>query len=68
MKILRLLQFYWIMAAMWVKSRTAAAFIRHEGRGLFINGSYQGSTHDKSIWDQIDLDFGDLHLLIDLGF
>ena len=35
---------------------------------LFISGSHQGSTHDKSIWDQINLDFGDLNVLTDLGF
>ena len=39
-----------------------------KGYILFISGSYQGSTHDKSIWDQIDLDFGDLNVLTDLGF
>ena len=35
---------------------------------LFVSNSYQGSTHDKTIWDQIQFDFGDFNVLADLGF
>jgi hypothetical protein len=34
----------------------------------FISDSYQGSTHDKSIWNEIEFDFGELNVLADLGF
>lgn len=39
-----------------------------KGTILFISDSYEGSTHDKSIWEQIDFDFGELNVLADLGF
>lgn len=39
-----------------------------KGYILFVSDSYQGSTHDKSIWDQIKFDFGELNVLVDLGF
>lgn len=39
-----------------------------KGTILFISDSYQGSTLDKSIWDQIDFEFGELNVLADLGF
>lgn len=35
---------------------------------LFVSDAYEGSTHDKSIWDQMHFDFGDLNVLADLGF
>lgn len=38
------------------------------GHILFLSDSHQGSTHDKSIWDQIQFDFGGLNVLADLGF
>lgn len=28
----------------------------------------QDSTHNKSIWNQIDFDFGERNILTDLGF
>ena len=40
----------------------------HRGTILFVSDSYQGSTHDKSIWDEIVFDFGELNVLADLGF
>lgn len=39
-----------------------------KGSILFISDSYEGSTHDKSIWDQIDFEFGEQNVLADLGF
>lgn len=39
-----------------------------KGTILFISDSCQGSTHDKTIWDQIEFDFGELNVLADLGF
>jgi hypothetical protein len=36
-----------------------------KGLILFISDSYQGSTHDKSIWDQIDFEFGEQNVLAD---
>ena len=39
-----------------------------KGTILFISDSCQGSTHDKSIWNQIAFDFGELNVLADLGF
>lgn len=39
-----------------------------KGYILFISDSYQGSTHDKSIWDEIDFNFEGLNVLVDLGF
>jgi len=38
------------------------------GKILFVSDTYQGSTHDKSIWDDIQFDFGELNVLTDLGF
>lgn len=38
------------------------------GYFLFVSNSYQGSIHDKTIWDQIQFDFGQLNVLVDLGF
>lgn len=35
---------------------------------LFISDSSQGSTNDKTIWDQIEFDFGELNVLADLVF
>ena len=34
----------------------------------FITPSYQGSTHDKSIWNDINFDFGKAKIYVDLGF
>lgn len=39
-----------------------------KGYVFFISDSYQGSTHDKTIWDEIQFDFGELNVLVDLGF
>lgn len=39
-----------------------------KGEILFVSDTYQGSTHDKSIWDDIQFDFGELNLLADLAF
>lgn len=39
-----------------------------KGHILFVSDSYQGSTHDKSIWNEIRFDFGELNVLADLGF
>jgi len=44
------------------------AISNENGYVLFVSDSYQGSTHDKTIWDQIQFDFGDLNVLADLGF
>lgn len=38
------------------------------GYVFFVSHSYQGSTHDKTIWDQIQFDFGEFNVLADLGF
>ncbi len=35
---------------------------------VFVSDTYQGSTHDKSIWDQIQFDFAQFNVLADLGF
>lgn len=39
-----------------------------KGYVLYVSDSYQGSTHDKTIWDEIQFDFGELNVLVDLGF
>ena len=39
-----------------------------KGTILFISDSCEGSMHDKSIWNQIEFDFGELNVLADLGF
>lgn len=44
------------------------AITDHQGYIEFISESYLGSTHDKVIWDQIDVDLKDFNLLADLGF
>ena len=38
------------------------------GEILFVSNSYEGSVHDKKIWDDIAFDFRDLNILADLGF
>lgn len=44
------------------------AITDHRGYILFISESYDGSVHDKSIWDKIHFEFKELNLLADLGF
>lgn len=44
------------------------AICDENGAILFVSDSCQGSTHDKSIWDELEFDFGDLNVLADLGF
>ena len=39
-----------------------------KGTILFISDSCEGSILDKSIWNQIAFDFGELNVLSDLGF
>ena len=34
----------------------------------FISYSYEGSTHDKSIWNDLNFDFGKAKVYVDLGF
>lgn len=35
---------------------------------FFICDSYQVATHEETIWDQIQFDFRELNILVDLGF
>ena len=44
------------------------AITDHQGYILFVSESYDGSIHDKTIWDQIQFEFKELNLLADLGF
>lgn len=39
-----------------------------EGYILYLGPSYQGSVHDKTLWDQAEIDHTPLNLLADLGF
>lgn len=39
-----------------------------EGYLLYVSPAFEGSVHDKSIWDQIQLKLSPLNLLADLGF
>ena len=44
------------------------AITNQTGEILFVSNSYEGSVHDKKIWDEITFDFRDLNILADLGF
>lgn len=35
---------------------------------LFMSNSFEGAIHDKTIWDEFDIELGDQPLLADLGF
>ncbi len=52
------------------KLHTMKNLVIRDERGylVFVSDTYQGSTHDKSIWDQMQFDFGALNVLADLGF
>lgn len=39
-----------------------------EGRILFLSYSFSGSTHDKPIYDELEISVGDVPFLLDLGF
>ena len=39
-----------------------------EGYLLYVSPAFEGSVHDKAIWDQIQLELSPLNLLADLGF
>ena len=38
------------------------------GRILFLSYSFTGSTHDKTIYDELAIDVGEVPFLLDLGF
>lgn len=44
------------------------AITDQKGYIQYVSDSYMGSVHDKVIWDQIDFEFADLNVLVDLGF
>lgn len=39
-----------------------------KGRILYLGSSYEGSVHDKTIWDEMTVKVGNVSLLMDLGF
>ena len=39
-----------------------------DGRILFLSYSFTGSTHDKTIYDELGIDVGTVPFLLDLGF
>jgi len=39
-----------------------------DGRILFLSYSFTGSTHDKKIYDELEISVGDVPFLLDLGF
>ena len=39
-----------------------------EGRILFLSYSFSGSTHDKAIYDELEIRVGNVPFLLDLGF
>ncbi len=52
------------------KSHTAKnlAFTDHTGFIHFISDTYEGSVHDKSIWDNLVIKKSSINILVDLGF
>jgi len=39
-----------------------------QGRMLFMSYSFSGSTHDKAIYDELEVNVGNVPFLLDLGF
>jgi len=39
-----------------------------DGRILFLSYSFTGSTHDKTIYDELEISVGNVPFLLDLGF
>ncbi|MBB3701535.1 transposase [Flammeovirga yaeyamensis] len=44
------------------------AFSDHTGFIHFISNTYEGSVHDKSIWDDLVIKESSINILVDLGF
>lgn len=39
-----------------------------KGKVLFLSSSYEGTVHDKTLWDDLDIEQTDHNMLTDLGF
>ena len=50
------------------KKRRHMAITTAQGYILYLGPCYQGSVHDKTLWDQADIDHTPLNLFADLGF
>lgn len=44
------------------------AITDHKGYVLFLSASYEGTVHDKTLWDDLDIEEVEQNMLADLGF